>query len=391
MTFLCGAKVGIAGRAGALELVGDLSNIRRPVSSPNSAQTFTFQNSYQATYGGNGPPTSSPRTTKRKRKVPANTESNSHRRLDNDPDTEAPAIFGVGTSTASADAASATSKNVFHPANIPGLNLGSRLTKSDKNAAGASDVWYFVCGTNTPDSDSLDPPADDGWETLGTSNKHTPARERETSSIPGFYNRLVKWIAVDDQSLDVVDCPELRDLLLFIGAQLDDGDIPHRTKLSQLISTRFHAEYTAMIHEIKISMITCDNAGNNGTMMEQIQHELALRIPFDSEGNRIRCFPHVINLAVKAGLKEVTELPDYKPDIVLDDFDIPVPQSLKDNLEYWDALKLDPVAAARKLVTACRASGQRRDTFEDTIEQDNAAGGFGDPPEISSGGIAERR
>ncbi|KAJ6542329.1 hypothetical protein DFH09DRAFT_874064, partial [Mycena vulgaris] len=32
---------------------------------------------------------------------------------------------------------------------------------------------------------------------------------------------------------------------------LDDGDIPHRTKLSQLISTRFHAEYTAMIREIQ--------------------------------------------------------------------------------------------------------------------------------------------
>jgi hypothetical protein len=37
-----------------------------------------------------------------------------------------------------------------------------------------------------------------GWETLGTSNKHTPG-ERETFSIPGFYNRLVKWIAVDDR------------------------------------------------------------------------------------------------------------------------------------------------------------------------------------------------
>jgi hypothetical protein len=92
-------------------------------------------------------------------------------------------------------------------------------------------------------------------------------------------------------------------------------------------------------------MITCDNAGN------KIQPELnALQIPFDSEGNRIRdvphsqfkdntekiiirCFPHIINLAVKAGLKEVTELPGYEPDIVLDDFDIPVPQSLKENLE----------------------------------------------------------
>ncbi|KAJ7306235.1 hypothetical protein DFH08DRAFT_918611 [Mycena albidolilacea] len=89
-------------------------------------------------------------------------------------------------------------------------------------------------------------------------------------------------------------------------------------------------------------MITCDNAGNNGTMMEQIQHQLlVLKIPFDSEGNRIRCFPHVINLAVKAGLAALVDLPIYSPDI------------------YWDALMLDPVGAARKLVTAARASGQR--------------------------------
>ncbi|KAJ7680088.1 hypothetical protein B0H14DRAFT_2241142, partial [Mycena olivaceomarginata] len=32
---------------------------------------------------------------------------------------------------------------------------------------------------------------------------------------------------------------------------LEDEDIPHRTKLAQLISTRFHAEYTAMIREIQ--------------------------------------------------------------------------------------------------------------------------------------------
>jgi hypothetical protein len=29
------------------------------------------------------------------------------------------------------------------------------------------------------------------------------------------------------QSVDVVECPELRDLLLFIGIQLEDEDIPH--------------------------------------------------------------------------------------------------------------------------------------------------------------------
>jgi hypothetical protein len=126
-------------------------------------------------------------------------------------------------------------------------------------------------------------------------------------------------------------------------------------------------------------------------MMETIQRELtALAIPFDSEGNRslilmhTRCFPHVINLSVKAGLKELTALPDYDPDFSFctDDTPVPIPQALLDNVDYWDALRLDLVAAARKLVTACRASGQRRDTFLATLKEGNAAGGWGDPPEI---------
>ncbi|KAJ7482847.1 hypothetical protein B0H11DRAFT_1807231, partial [Mycena galericulata] len=89
---------------------------------------------------------------------------------------------------------------------------------------------------------------------MGTSNKNCSSGEREEFSLPGFYERLVKWIAVDDQALDVVDCPELRDLLMFIGAQLEDEDIPHRTKLSQLIASRFHTEYTKMINEIQNSV-----------------------------------------------------------------------------------------------------------------------------------------
>jgi hypothetical protein len=38
-----------------------------------------------------------------------------------------------------------------------------------------------------------------GWETIGASTETAPG-EREEFSIPGFYNRLVKWIAVDDRA-----------------------------------------------------------------------------------------------------------------------------------------------------------------------------------------------
>ncbi|KAJ7604851.1 hypothetical protein FB45DRAFT_709984, partial [Roridomyces roridus] len=38
--------------------------------------------------------------------------------------------------------------------------------------------------------------------------------------------------------------------LLFIGVQLEDSDIPHRTKLNELICARFKTEYNAMLLDI---------------------------------------------------------------------------------------------------------------------------------------------
>jgi len=55
---------------------------------------------------------------------------------------------------------------------------------------------------------------------------------------------------------------------------------------------------------------------------------------------------------------------------------------LRDNVEYWEALKDNIVASAQRLVTACRASGQRREDFESTIEVGNENGGWGDPPSL---------
>jgi hypothetical protein len=43
-------------------------------------------------------------------------------------------------------------------------------------------------------------------------------------------------------------------------------------------------------------------------------------------------------------------------------------------------LKEDVVSAARTLVTACRASGQRQEDFQNTISEGNETGGWGNPP-----------
>jgi len=173
----------------------------------------------------------------------------------------------------------------------------------------------------------------------------------------------------------------------------------HLVLKSQLIAFRhLHGSHTGInigkvfvqiIKEIgclhKILMITLDNTSNNYTFMEQIAVELHwLNIPFDEEGNFIWCFPHIVNIAVKSGLKYLTTLPLFNPDL-----DFNTDQDTKElsdtfcsDIEYYDALKSDVVSAARWLVTACRASGQHREDLEDTIEEGNNKGGWGELPEL---------
>ncbi|KDQ11719.1 hypothetical protein BOTBODRAFT_177106 [Botryobasidium botryosum FD-172 SS1] len=64
-----------------------------------------------------------------------------------------------------------------------------------------------------------------GWEKHSldsTSAGNTTARDKPDGvpvfSIEGFLECLARWIVVDDQSFNVVESPEFRDLLAFIGA-----------------------------------------------------------------------------------------------------------------------------------------------------------------------------
>lgn len=91
----------------------------------------------------------------------------------------------------------------------------------------------------------------------------------------------------------------------------------------------------------------------------------------------ISCFPHVINIAVKAGLKHLTKLgTTYDQDIDYQSGSVLEPQALQDDIAYWQALKDDAVSAARNLVGACRASGLRREDLADIISAGNERGGW---------------
>jgi len=66
------------------------------------------------------------------------------------------------------------------------------------------------------------------------------------------------------QSVNVVDSPELRDLLTFISYEVTDAMIPHRTRLTQLIVENFKVQYENLHSEIQVSIDTHDYHLNSG-------------------------------------------------------------------------------------------------------------------------------
>ncbi|KAI1788299.1 hypothetical protein LXA43DRAFT_1063663 [Ganoderma leucocontextum] len=148
----------------------------------------------------------------------------------------------------------------------------------------------------------------------------------------------------------------------------------------------------------KIGCITVDNASNNDTMMADLEKRLKEKSPhiqFSAEGNHIRCFPHVVNISVKHGLKALTQVPETLSEVSPDDGPAnPVPSeepgddvflesvdpetAASANTElrgappaYIEALVSDPIKRARELVTVCRASGERRENLMRIIKEHN--------------------
>lgn len=96
--------------------------------------------------------------------------------------------------------------------------------------------------------------------------------QREPFLLETFHEKVVCWVTVDDQvsfclldsgmtwshfsaiqSINVVGCPELRELLLYIGHDIQDKDIPHRTKLMELILKQYEIHWHEMTCEMKVN------------------------------------------------------------------------------------------------------------------------------------------
>jgi hypothetical protein len=92
-------------------------------------------------------------------------------------------------------------------------------------------------------------------------------------------------------------------------------------------------------------------------------------IPFDAKNNRINCFPHIINIVVQHVIKKISRSVAADAD---DAFIFEKPRNAELNrvppASFDDACASDPLSRVRKIIVAIRASGQRRDEFNNWIK-----------------------
>ncbi|KAK7030041.1 hypothetical protein R3P38DRAFT_2775478 [Favolaschia claudopus] len=71
--------------------------------------------------------------------------------------------------------------------------------------------------------------ATSGGSTSASDKKRTPFTQ------DAFVDAIVEWIVSDDQSINVVENEQLRNIFLMLRSELNDSDIPHRTKIRKRV------------------------------------------------------------------------------------------------------------------------------------------------------------
>ncbi|KEP45349.1 hAT family dimerization protein [Rhizoctonia solani 123E] len=124
----------------------------------------------------------------------------------------------------------------------------------------------------------------------------------------------------------------------------------------------------------KLGWITMDNASNNDSMMTQLEEYMVTRgMDFDRHGNRLRCFPHVVNLAVQDILGALSlSAKDYEGNLAQRGFKLDGQPELQ---AYLSALSRELLERIRRTITALRRT-QRRQGLRKTILVGNSDGSW---------------
>jgi hypothetical protein len=117
-----------------------------------------------------------------------------------------------------------------------------------------------------------------GWKNLdsqvSTKSVASQGRPREEFDVEKFHQRLVHFIVADDQvslfyapncvsfltallpqAINVIECPEFRDLLLLLRSDLQDTMIPRRTKVRQMVLEAWNHSFVDLKRDLAVSLI----------------------------------------------------------------------------------------------------------------------------------------
>ncbi|KAF8729937.1 hAT family C-terminal dimerization region, partial [Rhizoctonia solani] len=266
--------------------------------------------------------------------------------------------------------------------------------------------------------------------------KDMPSNSLRTQTkfmLDGFINHLVCWVVVDDQAFNLLDVPEFCNLMLYVGhGRIKDSNLPHHDKLEALaeamyqikkdyvdkemlskalrrlisLTTHYVNELGLLrnhliafrklnghhsginigqsLHQVlqelgvahKIGYITLDNASNNHTAMITLADKLSLHgITFSPKNNWIRCFPHILNLAVQTIIKSLGDSAN-RYWLSMESLNLAIGLASK---QYLQALELQPIDACWASIAACWSSGTCCKRFESFIDTGNALGLFKHP------------
>ncbi|KAJ3518939.1 hypothetical protein NMY22_g13434 [Coprinellus aureogranulatus] len=121
-----------------------------------------------------------------------------------------------------------------------------------------------------------------------------------------------------------------------------------------------HAAFTYITDRIGVTellgWVTMDNATNNDRFVRLMELAFARRerpIPFSAVERRIRCFPHIVNLACKAVIAAITDMEHARE-----------PQNADEEAASMSEINGDAIATLRAFIRAVRVSSLRRQHFE---------------------------
>ncbi|KAG2338126.1 hypothetical protein BDR05DRAFT_842342, partial [Suillus weaverae] len=111
---------------------------------------------------------------------------------------------------------------------------------------------------------------------------------RAAFSPAAFVDAILEFVVGDDISLNVIESPHLQVIFLMLHQELNNSDILHRTTLKNWLVDSFNEYLNVLASEmavcfivmctvmlvIQIGWITMDNAANNDTFMNHLEHEL---------------------------------------------------------------------------------------------------------------------